>query len=171
MSPEEARDWLQIELRNGVRLVCIEGLMGAGKSHLLSSLDSFAGCCKIELDQFLPTDAHAGTPWLKHVVNGGAEEAIHNALEQSNVVIVDGVVAWPILVAAASELGSDKVRRIYVKRMSKAGDCVYWFDGEQLKSQQTATNRPEYFSSVDRYHLQEEPWKKSDIVVERLDQS
>lgn len=156
--------WVDEQRALGARLVILEGLPGAGKSTLTRT----AGEGGIDLDEFLPDAQTDGeTSWLDLVLAGGAINAVCAKLSQHNVVVVCGVQAAPALEAVARELGSDAVRRVYIKRVTVLNGQVFWDDGVGLL-EHAATSRP-YFKSIYEHHGRERPWHSADLVIERVD--
>jgi hypothetical protein len=163
--------WLEVESAAGVRLVILEGAMLSGKSSLTSApFTSGNGlrAANIEVDQFIH-DANPDEGYLDAVKRLPLMDAIKAALAASSVVIVEGAIVWPLQAATATEIASDQVRRVYLKRM-KWSDPDRWHDAHQLLHGDTPPRyATEFSNSIDRYHRDHQLWREADLVLERIE--
>lgn len=157
-------EWAATQRADGVQLIVLEGLLGSGKSHLLSA----AGETGIDLDDFLPKgDGDEIVPWTNYVLAGGCLNSTRSALRDRGFAIVGGAVAWPVLQPIVAEIAAKGVRRTYLKRVTEHNGHVVWGDGEGLLDH-AAASAP-YFRSIYEYHGRDMPWLFADLVVERID--
>ena len=100
-------EWLQAQ--PAVRLVVIEGLPGAGKSHLIKQIEGLHPC--LELDEILDRPVPNEVPWTEAATLAGAAEALSELLARHPLVIVEGPAAWPVIASVAAK-HEPAVRRI-----------------------------------------------------------
>ena len=158
-------EWATNQRDCGARLICVEGLPGAGKSRLLKgSLDAdFRG---IELDCLLRQTACHTTSWVEQVKAGGAIQSIRAALDSCDCVLVDGPAVWPLVMPVVEDLGQSAVRRVYLKRMSIGGGVIEWLEGEGLLDHAARSNA--YWQSIYEHHGSDRPWLSADLIIERV---
>jgi hypothetical protein len=73
-------------------------------------------------------------------------------------------MAWLVTARARGEVPAAAVRRVYLKRMaSRNSDEWEEFEFAQME----VKTRGEYFLSIDRYHVGEQPWLLADLILER----
>jgi hypothetical protein len=76
-------------------------------------------------------------------------------------------MAWPLVDEPMAEVGRDRVRRVYLKRMMRLKPD-FWVDEDYL-------NDPEkwpptdYHRSIYQYHAEHRPWVNADLVLERIE--
>jgi len=156
--------WVRSILDDGVKILCIEGLMGSGKSYLLGELQ---GSFKtIDLDEFLPQPANYDRTWLEQVIEGGALTAIEKAYSCYEFTTIGGVQVAPML-QAVTNINQGAIRKAYIKKMSQRGEAIYWDDGDSL-GDSTLPAQGAFSRSVDEYHLEMTPWNSADLVIERI---
>ncbi len=158
--------WLAAEWAAGVRLVIIEGLMCAGKSKLTEKafvLGTHAST-NIMLDDFLDKPVPEDTEYMDAINIERTRTHIMAALESAPMVIVEGPMAWPVVQRAFPKIASDKVRRVYLKRMSSTRRD----DWDDLEFAQKHERPTVYGRSINRYHVTEEPWLRADLILERV---
>jgi predicted nucleotidyltransferase len=163
--------WLDAEAAAGVRLVILEGAMRSGKSSLTKqpfTLSDGRGATIVEVDDFIH-DANPDEGYLDAVKRVPLMDAIKAALAASSVVIVEGAIVWPLQAAIVTEIASDQVRLVYLKRM-KWSDPDRWHDANQLLHADTPPRyATEFSNSIDRYHRDHQPWREADLVLERIE--
>jgi hypothetical protein len=153
------------QVQAGVRLICVEGLMGVGKSFLLKFAPrEFA---TIELDSYLARPASSDRPWIDQVLSGGAVDAIQVLLDRGQPLVIEGVMCWPIIETMDAKR-SIAIARVYVKKLSRRVGEPIWSDGESLE-QIEDHSQSVYFRSIRYYHAVNRPWLRSDLILERLE--
>jgi hypothetical protein len=163
--------WLETESAAGVRLVILEGAMSSGKSSLTGP--SFAllkglRATNVGVDQFIH-DANPDEGYLGAVKRVRLMDTIKAALAASSVVIVEGAIVWALQPATVTEIASDQVRRVYLKRM-KWSEPDRWHDAYQLLHGDAPPRyATEFSNSIDRYHRDNQPWHEADLVLERIE--
>lgn len=159
----EFERWVAGEWSNGARLVILEGLMGSGKSRLTKAVIG-QRLMTIELDKFLCRPVHPDTEYIAAIDIEAVTIALREALRPSPLVIAEGPMAWPVTARARAEIPAGAIRRVYLKRMSSRNPN----DWEALEfAQHEVKGRGEYFLSIDRYHVSEQPWLLADLILER----
>jgi hypothetical protein len=142
-----------------VDMVILDGLPGAGKSHLLKQLGRRA----VDLDDFLPTSKTDGAiPWTTLVTQGGALKAIRRELETGCPLVVGGAAASVVLKPLLDDYSA---LRAYIKRVTQVNGVTFWDDGYGLAAQ--AANSLPYFKSIYEFHATE-PWTEADLIIERI---
>jgi hypothetical protein len=162
--------WLTAESAGDIWLVILEGAMLSGKSSLTKepiSLDERQTTC-IGVDQFVRDDADNDQGYLDNVKRAPLAAAIQAGLATSPIVIVEGAMVWPLVQGIIEEVGSDRVRRVYLKRM-KWSEPDRWHDGSQFIEAAAPRYLGEYSNSIDRYHRDHQPWRAADLVLERIE--
>src|SRR5260370_32406675 len=100
-SSSEIRDvfgrWLAAQCTAGVRLVVLEGLMGAGKSRLTEQPFAIATGQSVnsELDGFLRKPVNHDTEYMDAMDIDAASAAIREAYRTATIVDAEGPMAWP----------------------------------------------------------------------------
>jgi len=160
--------WLAAQCTAGVRLVVLEGLIGAGKSRLTEQPFAIATgqSVNIELDGFLRNPVNHNTEHMDAMDIDAANAAIREAYRTATIVVAEGPMAWPVVQSILQEIPSGEVRRAYLKRMSSSHPDL-WHNGEFLYECERPTI---YGRSIDRYHAHERPWLLADVVFERIGQ-
>jgi predicted nucleotidyltransferase len=162
--------WLAAESAAGVRLVILEGAMLSGKSTLTKQpfvLGDDRRSTSIEIDKL--TRETTDESYVASVRREALDAAVRNGLAASPTMIVQGAVAWPLVQAIGSEIGLDRVRRVYLKRM-KWSDPDRWHDLRQfLDEDASPLHFGEVGNSIDRYHREYQPWRVADLILERVE--
>ena len=157
VTPSEFLNWVSDQ---GVDVIVLDGLPGAGKSHLLKQLGTLA----VDLDDFLPTSETDGEiSWTTLVIGGGALEAIRRRLDGNRPLVVGGAAASAVL---ESLLADYSALRAYIKRVTQVNGVKSWDDGDGLAAH--AIKSPPYFRSIYEFHATE-PWARADLIIERID--
>jgi chloramphenicol 3-O-phosphotransferase len=160
--------WLATACRFGARAVVLEGLTNSGKSFLTERpFRVGAGqSANIEVDQFLRKPVPPMVHYPDAIDQAALHTAIQAALASMPVVVIEGPMAWP-LVKPMAEVGRDRVRRVYLKRMMRLKPD-FWIDEDYL-------NDPNYWPPTDyhrsiyQYHAERRPWLAADLVLERIE--
>jgi hypothetical protein len=161
--------WLASADRSGARLVVLEGLTNSGKSFLTQRpflVDSGQSAI-IEVDQFLRKPVPRTVHYPDAIDRRGLQSAIRAALASAPIVVIEGPMAWPLVDEPMAEVGRDRVRRVYLKRMMRLKPD-FWVDEDYL-------NDPEkwpptdYHRSIYQYHAEHRPWVNADLVLERIE--
>jgi hypothetical protein len=161
--------WLASADRSGVRLVVLEGLTNSGKSFLTQRpfLVDSGQSANIEVDQFLRKPVPRTVHYPDAIDRRGLQSAIRAALASAPIVVIEGPMGWPLVDEPMAEVGRDRVRRVYLKRMMRLKPD-FWVDEDYL-------NDPEkwpptdYHRSIYQYHAEHRPWVNADLVLERIE--
>jgi hypothetical protein len=145
--------------------VALEGLPGAGKSHVLKSAGSY-GFPAIELDLCLPDPFRDDVPWAEAISKHGGVTAVQAAMSGPGLVIAEGPAAWIALEAVIGGVGRPNVRLAYMRRISTSGGAAEWVDIWGVRKHAADSNR--FFGSIYEHHA-EAPWERADVIFERLD--
>jgi chloramphenicol 3-O-phosphotransferase len=160
--------WLVVESRAGIKLVILEGLTLSGKTTLTKLPFDLDGgpSTNIEMDDFLPPRlSDDATTYLAAIDQSTMLSEIEKALRKPSLVILQGAIVWP---AAESVAARVNVRRVYLKRMMHLLPD-YWADEDFILD-------PEFWPptgfhrSIYRYHAEQRPWLKCDLIIERIEQ-
>jgi hypothetical protein len=161
--------WLAAACRAGARLIVLEGLTGSGKSHLTErpfSVDK-GQSANIEIDQFLRKPVPPTVPYLDAIDRTALQAAVQIALASSvPLVVIEGPMAWP-LVEPIAEVGRDRIRHVYLKRMMRQKPD-FWIDEDYL-NESDYWPLTDYHRSIYRYHADCRPWLAADLVLERIE--
>jgi hypothetical protein len=162
-------DWVASENTAGARLVVLEGAMGSGKSELTKGpiVVGDRQSANIEVDHFA-RGASNDQSYLDSVKRVPLAAAIKASLAMSPVVIVQGAIVWPFVQGIVEEIGTARVRRVYLKRM-KWSNPDRWHDGSQFLEAAAPRHLREYSNSIDRYHRDHQPWLDADLILERIE--
>ncbi|MEZ5999778.1 hypothetical protein [Hyphomonas sp.] len=146
------------------KLVTLEGLPHAGKSTLLSFLpaDQFA---TVELDRFIHRKADPNHTWAESIPIAEARERIQELLRGSKILVVEGPAVWELSKNLFADVPFSKIKRVYIKQMSRTGTYVDWLAGGILLDGHL--HRSPYFRSIFQHHSSE-PWNEADLIIERL---
>jgi chloramphenicol 3-O-phosphotransferase len=149
-------------------LVVLEGLTASGKSFLTERPFSVGAgqSANIEIDQFLRKPVPPTVCYPDAVDRAALQAAIREALASAPVVVVEGPMAWP-LIEPVAEVGRDRVRRVYVKRMMHQKPD-FWIDEDYL-SDSNYWPPTDYHRSIYQYHAKFRPWLGADVVLERIE--
>jgi hypothetical protein len=162
------RGWLARAYGSGIRLVVLEGLSNAGKSHLLEGrfmIGGRASTC-IQVDRFLRRPVLPSVPYPDAVDRAALRETMAEALASSTpIVVVEGPMAWPLVDPVP--VGSYLVRRVYLKRMMRLRPDI-WCDEDRI-GDEGRWPPGEYHRAIYRYHAERRPWLDADLVLERID--
>jgi hypothetical protein len=152
-----------------VRLVVLEGITKAGKTTIVEQ--SFVASdgslsTNIRIDDFLPPSGTVSpeASFLDVLDRTGLLAAIRAALKSSHLVIVEGAIACPVIEPVVDALGSQSVRRVYLKRMSRTIPD-YWADEDAIESHWPPTP---FHRSIYQYHAAQKPWLDADLVLQRI---
>ena len=155
------RDYINIYIAPTV--ISVSGYPGSGKSTVSNFLSEFLSIKHINLDFYLPANADSNVAWLDHVLEKRQE--IHKNIPDGHSFILDGVMASKVAIEIVGK--QNRLLSVYVKRL----DGIYgsWDDSLNFLDNymyQLNLKRPEYLSSVDRFHRMERPDLNSDLVIE-----
>jgi chloramphenicol 3-O-phosphotransferase len=160
--------WLAVEHRARAELVVLEGLTLSGKTTLTKQpfiLDD-APSKNIEMDDFLSASVNDATSYLDAIDRSSMLEELEKALREPALVILQGAIVWPAVETAVTKLDFKGVRRVYLKRMANSIPD-YWEDEEWILDpalwSPTGLHR-----SIYKYHADERPWLKCDLIIERI---
>jgi hypothetical protein len=163
--------WLGVEFRTGIKLVILEGLTSSGKTTLTNKPFALDGrpSTNIEMDDFLPPSLRDdATPYLAAIDQSAMLEEVVKALREPSLAILQGAIVWPALELVTARLGVNGVRRVYLKRMAHLTPD-FWADEDFILD-------PEFWPptgfhrSIHRYHAEQRPWLKCDLVIERIEE-
>jgi hypothetical protein len=160
--------WLVNAHRSGVRLVVLEGITNSGKSFLTERPFSVGSgqSANIEIDQFLSKPVPPTVRYPDAINRAALQAALRSALASAPVVVIEGPMAWP-LVEPIAEIGRDRVRRVYLKRMMRLKPD-FWPDEENINDPNDWPPT-EYHRAIYQYHAEQRPWLDADLVLERID--
>jgi len=137
--------------------------MGAGKSHLASSIGSRLSLLVVHTDDVV-TPANSSRPYEELVDYERLQTQIKKAAVLRLSVVVDGICLRNILARA----GVSAAKYIYVKRMTEGG---LWHDGFHLSSFEgdpgSTPGEPEQSDFM--YHVEQRPHECSDYFFERIE--
>jgi len=162
------RGWLARAYVSGIRLVVLEGLSQAGKSHLTERRFMIGGkrSTRIEVDRFLRRPVLPSVSYPDAVDRAALREAMEEALASSTpIVVVEGPMAWPIVDPVP--IGRYLVRRVYLKRMMRLRPEI-WCDEDRIDDE-GRWPPGEYQRAIHQYHAEQRPWLDADLVLERID--
>ncbi len=113
-----------------VRLVVLEGITKSGKTTIVDQpfVASDGSLSKnIGVDDFLPPSGTVSPEarFLDVLDHTRLLAAVKAALKSSHLVIVEGAIVRPVIESVVDALGSQSVRRVYLKRMSRTMSD-YW---------------------------------------------
>lgn len=140
-------------------LLTIEGLWGAGKTTLSESI-GVKQSALLALDDYGKSDVlHSTQPYIKQLKERGALVDLSARLRQHRMVVVEGLVAAPLV--SAIDLSEHVHYAVYVLRLSKGDwdEC----NCDILRSIES----PPLNESILRYHCIERPWLHSDLILAR----
>ena len=116
----------------------------------------------IEVDCFRQNPVGSES-YISAINQAAPEAAIDAALVSSSIVVVEGPIAWPFARSAATKIGPECGRRVYLKRMMKLNPDVWVDEGFEQRQ-----HPEEYFQSIIRYHANK-PWLAADLILERVE--
>jgi hypothetical protein len=163
--------WLGVEFRAGIKLVILEGLTSSGKTTLTKQPFALNGrlSTNIEMDDFLPPSLpDDATPYLAAIDQSAMLEEVEKSLREPSLVVLQGAIVWPAVESITARLGVSGVRRVYLKRMARLLPD-FWADEDFILD-------PDFWPptgfhrSVHRYHAEQRPWLKCDLVIERIEE-
>jgi hypothetical protein len=163
-SAEEVLEQVQLAIRSGNQLAAIDGVPGAGKSHLAKQVHDVLGLQGwLDFDDFLVRQQG-------HYFNALRLEDLKEAMRTTKPKVVSGACMRLVLEA----LGITNVCHIYVKRV-----CL-WGWAEEFETTQNGLEdferesgltdeRSAFRREIRDYHLQYTPHHCADLVYERFD--
>jgi hypothetical protein len=163
--------WLASQIENGVRVVVLEGITGAGKTTLTEqpfALGASRQSINIELDDFLRRPVGPGTPYVDAIDRKKLRAAIDAAVVSSPLVVIQGAIAWPIVQPAMLTLSEACIRRAYLKRMMSSRPEI-WQDEDAILDPDLWPST-DYHRSIYRYHSDQQPWLTAELIIERAEQ-
>ena len=154
----------------GIKLVILEGLTASGKTTLTKQPFTLDGrpSTNIEMDDFLPPRVPDATPYLAAIDRSAMLEEIEKALREPSLTILQGAIVWPEVEPVTVRVGVNGVRRVYLKRMAHLLPD-FWADEDFILD-------PEWWPptgfhrSIYRYHAEQRPWLKCDLIIERIEE-
>jgi hypothetical protein len=163
-------EWLIVEFRAGIKLVILEGLTSSGKTTLTKQPFSLDGrpSTNIEMDDFLPPNLPDNEmPYLAAIDQSAMLEEVEKALREPSLVILQGAIVWPAVESITGRLGVNGVRRVYLKTMAHLMPD-FWEDEDCIFDPEFDGLLTGYRRSIHRYHAEQRPWLKCDLVIERI---
>ena len=164
----EFERWLATECHAGARLVVLEGLSYSGKSYLIGEpfILGARRSINIETDEFLRRPVQTMTAYRDAIDLSALKATAEKSLGSSPLVVIQGVIGWPLVQSVASAVGLDRVRRVYLKRMRYLNPDI-WMDESVLFNNESWSPN-EFSRSILRYHAEQRPWRDCDLVLKRV---
>jgi hypothetical protein len=161
--------WLALQLQAGTRLVVLEGLSNSGKSYLTAEPFILGECrsINIEMDDFLLRPVLPTTAYDEAIDRSAMKARLANSLEWSPLVVIQAVIAWPLVHSVVNALGPDRVRRVYLKRMMRLNPDIWVDESHIFNNERWPT--AEYYRSIWHYHAEQHPWRGCDLVLKRVE--
>lgn len=147
---DDARSLVEDVDFQGHDVVLIDGFMSSGKTTLSNVFSSKFSI--IHLDDFV--DKNHQCAFFEHIRWGDLSETVNGS---SRPLIIEGVCALKV-----SERLGIKACVIYVKRRSLYG---LWCDEDECLKFEPCDNVPPLHAEVRRYHLDYQPHKRADYIL------